>query len=367
MAVLGVQVKKRGRREMADIKHQNCLGQIRANRSLNDLHLAAVEAKVTQKDIVVVFGEILSRVAKQNDQTNEHLKRTRRLGGGLAVDRLAPFEGCRASKAPMEWFLWRIVYFLNRYPKVEPTFFADEARPIAADFESSAHIPAYYKEDMNALSRGLRVLLLALVYIDRISQRYPDSLVTSRSLHRLVLISVFVACKFSDDFSFSTQTFAKLGGIPSKDINRMEMVFCELIGFQLNLTEEEFDAKCLHQLKFAFSIAEQRCRMNASCLQNSNPKHSHSFHCAHTTQNFERQDSSEATDSTEKDYETKEELATNSSTVTSESSFSVSPPSLVQSDECDSFQMENLTLPFSNRNNKQKLLPNPAAYAPLHV
>ncbi|GBG34648.1 Cyclin-U4-1 [Hondaea fermentalgiana] len=175
---------------------------------------------------------------------------------------MAPFEGYNVPRLSLGWYLWRIVYFLNKYPRVEATFFAEEEGHIAADFSPGQHMPASHERarDMEAVSRGLRSLLLALVYVDRVGQRYPDSPVTSRSLHRIMLTAIFVATKFSDDFSVGAETFARVGGLTVKELLRMEGAFCALIGFNLHVTDREFDAKCLPQLDAAFDIAAQRAR-----------------------------------------------------------------------------------------------------------
>mmetsp|Transcript_1442 Transcript_1442/g.2015 ORF Transcript_1442/g.2015 Transcript_1442/m.2015 type:complete len:289 (+) Transcript_1442:623-1489(+) len=225
---------------------ENCTSGLRSNRSMNDLCKAAVKSKISQKDVVDVFAEMLTRIALANDKIVE----TTKLHPATRI-----FQGKTIPKVSMKWYLWRIVYYLNRFPRVESTYFAeDEENTVSADHSPGRQVDV--NEESETLSRGLRALLLALVYIDRITTRCPDFLITSLSLHRVVLTAVLCATKFTDDFPLGVDVFARLGGISSFDMSRMELRMCSLISFQFHLTEAEFDSKCMHQLRLAFDLAE---------------------------------------------------------------------------------------------------------------
>jgi len=225
---------------------------LRPNRSLNDLFKEAVAEKVSQKDVVHVFAEILVKVASSNEKKLEEKPFSKEMS-------VFEGEGRRIPKVSMPWYLWRLVYFLNKYPSGEATFFAEEEGTIAADFSPGAKLETQ-PEDIEAVSRGLRAFLLALIYIDRISEKHEECLVTRHSIHRMLLTAILIATKFSDDFQIPTSSFAKLGGITLEQMLCLEDVLLDLIDFNLNVTDVEFEEKCLRNLNLAFDICVQRQR-----------------------------------------------------------------------------------------------------------
>ena len=218
---------------------------LRSNLSMSDLHSAAIEARVTQKDVVVVFGEMLEEMAKAS---------AGKQGKSSADDDV--FAGQRIPKVDIGVYLWRIVYYLNKYPAVEPTFFAESAKALAAEVEvESSKVP--FKE-AEAMSRGLRCLLLALLYIDRVSERHAEFIITPLTVHRVLLTAMLVAIKFTDDHPIGVDVFARLGGVQRKSMRLMELQFCSLIGFDFNISEPEFERNCMSQLRLAFEVARKR-------------------------------------------------------------------------------------------------------------
>lgn len=215
---------------------------IKTNLSMSDLHSAAVEARVTQKDVVVVFGEMLQQMAQAS---------TARKSGSSAG---AVFAGEKIPKVDIGVYLWRIVYYLNKYPAVEPTFFAESEKALAAEVEATK-TPFKGAE---AMSRGLRCLLLALLYIDRVSEKHEGFAITPFTVHRVLLTAMLVAIKFTDDHPIGVDVFARLGGVQRKSMRQMELQFCSLIGFDFNISEPEFERNCMKQLQLAFEVARKR-------------------------------------------------------------------------------------------------------------
>lgn len=216
--------------------------KIKPSMSMSDLHVAAIKANVTQKDVVLVFGDTLKQMAYNS--------KTKRLPG----EAISLFQGQNVPKVDIGHYIWRIVYYLNKFPAKEPTFFAGSEDMSLSESENAKEP---FKEN-DVMSRGLRCLLLALVYIDRISQRHTDFVVTPFTLHRIVLTAMLVAIKFTDDHPIGVDVFARLGGVKRKDVRRMELKFCSLIGFDFNISEPEFDEICMKQLHLAFQVARKK-------------------------------------------------------------------------------------------------------------
>lgn len=82
--------------------------------------------------------------------------------------------------------------------------------------------------------------VLALVYIDRLIQR--DNFVLSHlNVHRVVITSIMVAAKFFDDLYFNNAFYARVGGIPTRELNDLEVDFLLRVNFSLRVAPAEFE------------------------------------------------------------------------------------------------------------------------------
>ncbi|KAI8056121.1 cyclin PHO80-like protein, partial [Syncephalis plumigaleata] len=59
------------------------------------------------------------------------------------------------------------------------------------------------------------------------------------SAHRLCITGVVVASKFFSDVFFTNSRYAKVGGLPTKELNQLELIFLKLCNFQLSIPVEE--------------------------------------------------------------------------------------------------------------------------------
>ncbi|XP_021747252.1 cyclin-P3-1-like [Chenopodium quinoa] len=86
--------------------------------------------------------------------------------------------------------------------------------------------------------------IVAYIYVDRYLQQTKTYL-TSLNIHRLLVTSLMVAAKFVDDASFNNAYYAKVGGISTSEINRLEMKLLFSIDFRLQVNEDTFRRYCL--------------------------------------------------------------------------------------------------------------------------
>mmetsp|Transcript_57659 Transcript_57659/g.151738 ORF Transcript_57659/g.151738 Transcript_57659/m.151738 type:complete len:131 (+) Transcript_57659:740-1132(+) len=63
----------------------------------------------------------------------------------------------------------------------------------------------------------------------------------SLNVHRLMLSSIMVAAKFLDDFYYSNEFWAKIGGVPNNELNTLELEFLFLTNFDLHVRREVYD------------------------------------------------------------------------------------------------------------------------------
>jgi len=82
----------------------------------------------------------------------------------------------------------------------------------------------------------------ALIYIDRVLERHPEIVMTSRTVHRLIIVATLLAAKFNDDVHLGNSAFAQIGGIRTVELNRLEVNFLKLIDFSLVVSSELYSA-----------------------------------------------------------------------------------------------------------------------------
>ncbi|XP_028789278.1 cyclin-P3-1 [Neltuma alba] len=105
--------------------------------------------------------------------------------------------------------------------------------------------------------------VVAQIYVDRFLQCTEVKL-TSLNVHRLLITSIMLAAKFMDDAFFNNAYYAKVGGISTSELNRLEMNFLFSIDFRLQISEESFGKYCV-QLEMEAAEALQIERPMQAC------------------------------------------------------------------------------------------------------
>ncbi|KAJ3676296.1 hypothetical protein LUZ60_003708 [Juncus effusus] len=106
--------------------------------------------------------------------------------------------------------------------------------------------------------------VLGLVYMDRYLEKEKSVVVTSLNVHRLVVTSVVLAAKFSDDAFFNNAYYAKVGGISTKEMNRLELNLLFCIDFRLRVDVSTFGKYCI-QLEKEATIYQVEWPIKAAC------------------------------------------------------------------------------------------------------
>ncbi|SAM02437.1 hypothetical protein [Absidia glauca] len=99
-------------------------------------------------------------------------------------------------------------------------------------------IHAYLSRILKFAPFSNEALLSLLVYFDRIALKRQYA-VNSWNAHRLLITSVVVASKFTSDVYFQNSRYAKVGGLPLLELNRLELEFLFLCEFKLHIPLEE--------------------------------------------------------------------------------------------------------------------------------
>ena len=83
--------------------------------------------------------------------------------------------------------------------------------------------------------------VLGLRYVEQLQKTDGAYTLNSFNMHRLVLTGIMVAAKFVDDFYFSNNYWAKVGGIPNDELNGLEIEMLFLLNFTLHAKRNEYD------------------------------------------------------------------------------------------------------------------------------
>ncbi|CAA3008776.1 cyclin-P3-1-like [Olea europaea var. sylvestris] len=97
--------------------------------------------------------------------------------------------------------------------------------------------------------------VIAHIYVDRFVQR-TNMFLTSLNIHRVIITSVMVAAKFIDDAFFNNAYYARVGGVSTAELNKLEMKFLFGLDFELHVTLQTFKRYCSRLAKEAIDVLQ---------------------------------------------------------------------------------------------------------------
>lgn len=149
--------------------------------------------------VLIILSALLDKIVACNEKSLASAI------GGHNANKLTVFHGLRAPTITIDKYLDRIFKYANCSPAC---------------------------------------FVVAYIYIDRILAKHGDLHVTSLNVHRLLVTSVMLAAKFLDDAYFNNAYYAKVGGVTTSEMNRLELEFLFRIDFRLNVTTDVFFNYC---------------------------------------------------------------------------------------------------------------------------
>ncbi|KAI5078704.1 hypothetical protein GOP47_0006375 [Adiantum capillus-veneris] len=108
----------------------------------------------------------------------------------------------------------------------------------------SISVPKYVERIFKYANCSPSCFVVAYVYLDRFIHQQPGMPLTSLNVHRLLITSVMVAAKFLDDAYYNNAYYAKVGGVSTHEMNRLELEFLFRLGFRLQVTVQVFESYC---------------------------------------------------------------------------------------------------------------------------
>ncbi|KAF6263695.1 cyclin-domain-containing protein [Scenedesmus sp. NREL 46B-D3] len=155
--------------------------------------------------LLQTLSATLESMVEQTEQ-REHLRLKQGPAASGAGPQLTVFHGLRAPPISIEAYLVRIA----KYAKCSPACFVH-----------------------------------SMVHMLKLVQQDASFAPTRLNVHRLLLTGVLISAKFLDDRYFNNAFYAKVGGVSTAELNRLELEMLQLLDFQLSVTPEHLVAVLL--------------------------------------------------------------------------------------------------------------------------
>eukprot|EP00179_Madagascaria_erythrocladioides_P002412 CAMPEP_0198324950 /NCGR_PEP_ID=MMETSP1450-20131203/12835_1 /TAXON_ID=753684 ORGANISM="Madagascaria erythrocladiodes, Strain CCMP3234" /NCGR_SAMPLE_ID=MMETSP1450 /ASSEMBLY_ACC=CAM_ASM_001115 /LENGTH=227 /DNA_ID=CAMNT_0044028789 /DNA_START=135 /DNA_END=818 /DNA_ORIENTATION=- len=132
----------------------------------------------------------------------------------------------------------QLTFLCRRNRKDETTLnsCADErSRIFYGAFKQPFPLQHYVQRLVDHTKCSNSAFVAALVYLRRIQVRYPSLRVTDFTVHRLLITSVVLATKYLEDEVYENAYYARVGGVETHEMNKMEVRLLGILGYDLSL------------------------------------------------------------------------------------------------------------------------------------
>ncbi|ORX51926.1 cyclin-domain-containing protein [Hesseltinella vesiculosa] len=193
-------------------------------------------------DTITLLASLLERMTTANDQLN---KPTQRHSHTTHPQHHPPSKAIRKSSSAS--------------PVVpQPTYTLFHARSIP-----SIDIYSYLSRILKYCPCTNECFLSLLVYFDRMSKNAlaltgQPFTIDSYNIHRLIISGVMVSSKFFSDIFYTNTRYAKVGGLPVTELNRLELEFLQLNDFNISVSISELQRYGDQLLKVGMMEKEMR-------------------------------------------------------------------------------------------------------------
>ena len=157
------------------------------------------------------------------------------------------------AKPTLSVYIWNLVVLFNR------NNISSLLRSLSPADNSSASTPSPPPPSPNVLCRGLRVLLFALTYVDRMVTAKLIRL-TVLNTHRVLGVGMFIADKYSSDRPISVQAFSQTAYISVSTVSKLEACFVGGLEYELGGCFSEFSLRLLSKA-IGVVAAQRRARV----------------------------------------------------------------------------------------------------------
>ncbi|ORX89313.1 cyclin-related 2, partial [Basidiobolus meristosporus CBS 931.73] len=124
----------------------------------------------------------------------------------------------------------------------DATFKPHTLTPFHARNVPTVQIQAYLSRIQRYCPCTNECFISLLVYFDRLAKASPfrgPLTIDAYNIHRLLATGVMVSTKYFSDFFYTNARYAKVGGLQTHELNRLEMEFLAMNEFSLYISVEE--------------------------------------------------------------------------------------------------------------------------------
>jgi hypothetical protein len=111
--------------------------------------------------------------------------------------------------------------------------------------------------------------VLGLVYITRVVNKNSKVSVCAHSAHRLSFVAMMLAAKVHEDVAYSNGYYAKVGGLPAKEVNLLEIEFLKSLDWRTSVTPNEYN----HYQRFVCEAASRGVVAQLAPHEEPEPEH----------------------------------------------------------------------------------------------
>jgi hypothetical protein len=107
-------------------------------------------------------------------------------------------------------------------------FYSAFKQPFSLDF--------YVRRLVQYTNCSASAFVVAMVYLDRLQQATPGLRLGHMNCHRLLITAVVLAAKYLDDEVYSNAYYARVGGLTTQELNRLEAAMLDLLSWNLSVS-----------------------------------------------------------------------------------------------------------------------------------
>mmetsp|Transcript_18434 Transcript_18434/g.25524 ORF Transcript_18434/g.25524 Transcript_18434/m.25524 type:complete len:215 (-) Transcript_18434:83-727(-) len=130
----------------------------------------------------------------------------------------------------------------------------------------------YLKRISRYTDCNVETLVCAVMYLLRVSRR-SEIMITSLSVHRLLITSIVIAMKYVEDECFTNRYMAKVGGVSLVELNRLEVSFLKKLDFSLHIAPENFEQFCTEICRLDAQIMMEEISARLPPVEITTPLH----------------------------------------------------------------------------------------------
>jgi len=166
-------------------------------------------------------------------------------------------------------------HFFNTLIDFSPLYFLSIWRDIPIN-QLSNHVPAKLMYELSKKFRYLveitkfpyQCVLSCTYYLYMLSKKHPE-LKGYGSEKNLMVMALMVTNKMLYDNTYSNRTWSEISDIPLEELNIMELEFCGVLDYNLNIDPKEFEA-WENYMRNLISMFERDSAKRLSYLKTSN-------------------------------------------------------------------------------------------------